>query len=459
MGDHCVPGPVVVATEIAESNKWSRAFHCFKSEPNIFFAEYALELTAAAANPIPTCSFIQFLSRCLKIDRTQSHPEREIGRESDTDAASGLHGSSSVSSSSLKDGILCCAMAFVPGLLRGAGRLRGHHAYFLLILLKDVIKEIRGTPRIGPFVAQSSVSLHLFLCHCDYGPAAAKLVEVLTLLVDDSTLGPCDVGDKIAVFKCSLNICSVIVSRINDSSCQDRTLVSDCSFLARSGLESNQNVAIIFLPVMKLLNGIVTVKLYPELESCTVQKSELSAMSIDLDQLLKCIFSVRPVPALLAALSESDPSLVLTMLLTIEVHLRLDIIINQAGVDPLTRESRIYSSLLQTITDNKLEPIQMFMWLIKDALCYDASVLIDLLCGSETVALKYILRVVKYMKTNPTRLTKIAHGVAAEPLTAFLKALVDSLLKLNRRQMLPFNAKPLCDSIGNILEVVQHSTA
>lgn len=421
-----------VQTELSETREWSSAYLCYQHSPERFAATHRTPLLTACQHPAPSCSLVQFLSRCLKLGRAHSHPERNIGR------AAAVH--TRQDSGNRQDGIIIeCALALLPNALLRMENAPGHYAYFVLILLKDILKG--HTPERASFSAlYIAQSLHVFSGHVSYGPALAKLMELCMALIDEKCLEAYSIHESLDVFTAVLATFAAIAENTDFRSPESH---EKCKFIEKEAFGGCFAAAYLFSSVLRLLNRTLAIRLYPDLD---MEKDVYLVESLcnQVDVMLRSIIGTCGAGDILAILSEDDPSLMLVLLGMLEIQLRLSVVSEH---DHVTKNS--YSSLLQLFRENGFDPTTTFLWFINDGLCMDTSVLVDLVSSSETVALKYVLRIVKYVKLNFVELQQTEGG--AETVELFLGKFSTTLRKLQCRKVLPFKAEALCLSIDDVL--------
>jgi uncharacterized protein (UPF0147 family) len=180
--------------------------------------------------------------------------------------------------------------------------------------------------------------------------------------------------------------------------------------------------------------------------------------------------------SLLQGLAEDDVALISSLLHLLEVYSRLSslaasVVLLQNKIDFAKIED--FLSLLRSV---KFDPIGSFIWFVRDALCGDVTVLLDLVTSNETDALQYVLRVLKFidgatsdtlmlrrhLKQQPCILGSFASHNATQTtvyedssdeggddgpvvpfILSFLRAFTEQLGRMQRADLLPFNAEPL----------------
>lgn len=423
----------------ADCALWNAAYVCFKNNPNEFEALYRASVSEAAF----TCSFVQFLSRCLKFNRKGSHPERDIG----------LTEASRVEETRETMDLLMLAVDRVlPQLLPQISDVPGFFAYFILVLLKDVLKEMHRIHMPHPLILQAAQSLQQFSCHYCYQPVAIKILDVATILVGQECLDCCSRSDSLLVCETVIRSHYIILRIIESSEDLEQTSECICRLISRAGQRRCRAVADLLLSLIRLLNRLFTIHLYPESEATEFSVPLANLLSAAF-QLLHDILNIYVIDDLLVALSENDSSLMLLLLDSLECFLRLNII-----VDRRPDNVSVYESFVNFMKRSNLGPVHMFLWLLKNGVCTDMSVLVDLISGSETVALKYTLRIIKYLNSHTSEVIA-ANGRSTTDTTLLMSCLSEldeKLQKLNRKGMLPFNANLLSRNLQAIGGALLH---
>lgn len=424
-----------ISSEISDGSFWSGAYQALacSSDYNSFENCYGERIVAACADDFPSCSFIQFLSKCLKSGRSSSHPERDIGRA----AHPKVQVDRGQCARRAADFVASSAGPLLLRLMQRAASVPGYYAYFILILLKDVLKEIRSKSSDFPLVGAAAASLNLFAAHYSYSPVAVKLMDVSRILIEESTLLHCSQSESVLILASVIQSYALIFSAVRLRTTDE--VICDCRLLSREGPSARKAAAELSMAAMGLLSRAAAIALYPDVE--IEQKEGILQILIAADKLLCDIYSDHNLWDVLTELSDDDSALLLFLLDTLEVLLRLNFIITaHDSVSP-------YKSLLENFRRHELDPVLMFEWLITVALCLDMSVLVDLISGSETVALKYTLRIVSYLKSHCLK------GLYANEsqLQRSLQELSALLYKLNKKRVLPFDATYLIESIDCIL--------
>jgi hypothetical protein len=440
--------------------RWTQLFIQLKSNPKEFLPNEFPSLLHSFSSNICDCSFVQFLSRCLKLSRQASHPERKVGRSTEL-----LPNEDGDVIRKICIGITMELTEHIPTVIKSLNGLPDYHIYFVLILLKDYLKESVlpssiHSPTFSDIVPIIAEGLSALDDALTYRPVAGKTSEVFMLLLSSrfsSVLRPLPLRIRL--------IGAVIawIVKVGDRSCRETHAISCAAtdFPALVGRERGLDATFMITPFTVALNE--TLKLRLEAAASASGCSMADSTTLDRDaHSLRLFFeeyiSRRPIDAYILELSSSDAEVVKFLLNVVELFLRLEEVIKSLQGDSDSDKLQIYNGLREVIVRYGFEPASTFVIFIEIVLCFDPLVLVDLVSNNETVALEYTIRIVKYINLrrdlfrdiliNSQQQQCYAIKASARQFIRFLRSFRDKLIKLNDSRVLPFRPQKICDLLN-----------
>ena len=148
------------------------------------------------------------------------------------------------------------------------------------------------------------------------------------------------------------------------------------------------------------------------LERCLVaEEANVTATSIT-NFLMEYCFPHLNAFSVLHHLAGNDQDLISFCCTFLKIQLRLEhILTTRDSSSGAVEIPSFHGKLLKVMEERGFSAMLLFLAFIEVALSFDASVLLDLLCNSETAALEYLLRVTKFllMENKSSLSIKIAH--------------------------------------------------
>lgn len=179
---------------------------------------------------------------------------------------------------------------------------------------------------------------------------------------------------------------------------------------------------------------------------------------------------------MLQGLAEDDSALITFLLHLFDVFSRLSAL--AASLPDGCEHKGALSRFISLLNSIDLDPLSTFVWFIREALCADATVLLDLVTSTETEALLYLLRICKLLCTAPEHLLKSrcidsdfnnterstnSDGLDDDEsedgnnptVSEFMSTFIDRLQRMQRAGLLPFNSAPLINAAGRAIARIE----
>jgi hypothetical protein len=407
-------------------------------------------------------------------------------------------------------------------------------AYFLLILTKDFLKEIpthlplkkatgsdptidmsqkrrlsdvssdtASNPTMSRYDAYMLVleALDAFSSRCGkYRPIAVKCAALASELVKVQVPSRAQALHVLSVSVRSISSSIEAIQLASLSTASSSGDLRSAHFLEASsscGSSTGALVALLFVPALSsLARALREVEAETETDSPSCTKTCVQSLTIliDLIATVSCCLNrildisrnvegveLSKAEALLQGLAEDDASLVSSLLHLLDVHSRLTSLMASTAQFRNTIDLTLFVDFLCLLRSLQLDPIGAFSWFVREALCSDVTVLLDLVTSNETDALLYLLRVLKfvggaasdaliiqYHPKQPSTLNSFKTHEAKSPpcgmfddspqmldkdddptvpfLLSFLRSFAERLGRMQRAGLLPFNAGPLASA-------------
>jgi hypothetical protein len=368
----------------------------------------------------------QHVSKCLKIERSYAHPERSIGKKRQhVQTIQRIDCSThivrfffDIAASTQK--LLCCRSP--------------HHIYFFVCCLFDVTKYLceQSVSSFHEFrMSLRHVLSSLQRCYESLQPsndlAAKEQNEDLDQQKCIREYYPlhCKVVQLLAYFAAHHGTAdSTILGDLTAFSDVLRSLTYSDPHLETAASSFEQSTCSRFIDARGQRDQFVALYIQFVLCLCDEALKEFSHTHFDCRkalQLMEDVFRLHREEALVVRLRNDDKDMVGCLLKLATIALRCSAPCTLPATDgpkdsaseapSITKQVSIFSSHLCT---EKLDILSAFVHFLKDGIFFDELVLIDLLCGTETPALQYILRVSKTLQAECAKLPSICAALGTK---------------------------------------------
>jgi hypothetical protein len=433
--------------ELEQFRRWNEMFVAYKKDKKEFWARHYNFLNCYIYSDEATrnASFVQFLSKCFKLSRRASHPERLIGVRSDTCEIYSLVNDTDEGSKELL--ILLCWNFLNKIVLQCHEKeilFRNHYIYFILILIKDTTKESHKFDGVSPqevFIFHVKC-MYCFIPYFVYSPITSKYFDLIQNVIKKSFMWDplqmhLDLKRIVTLFELLQDLEKVIDAESFPSLNRSENV---CNFISSVPPSKEYLTSMMVMPVMAATNILLKIM------CCDGQVSNsdnfyvaISAVSLSMsciDRLSKraSIFKV------ISILSENDSQLITLLLSVVEVNLRLKHLLYESEIpSPFVPQLSLLDGVLNS---NDIQPSRTFNIFLQDCICFDEAVLIDLISSSETNTLEYLTRIVKILYESRNA-TNAMHSEFSKPVSDFFTRFLTLLKRMQYRNILPFNAELL----------------
>lgn len=417
--------------------------------------------------------YLQLLSKLLKHNRSASHPERDIGK-SRRDVNNSMIDLKEI----INIGVInmqkllyiietvandcreqCMTEYKVPAEDQTKSSILLSRIFFIYSFVLDVLKEC-NLPQKKHLLCESQDDTNIVLVNVivehfaklnieyvvNYSPICHKLNDIVKVLLQLPLFGPIDTTNlhqKLSIF--IIKLCC----RQYETSTSVKN--NHFNYLNCSFIESSSHVAHGMHLLMQILN-------YTLVHVTTNDINQLSMTSINrlVEKITTEYLSIvrdRGINEILLQLAESDKEIVSFLLNMIEIVLRLEYLLGNTNNSALQLDPNLLQSTYSTLQDCGCDVISLFTYFIADVICYDSSVLLDLLISNETLALKYLLRATAYLENRIKNSSDLAGNCE------LYKEFHDSLGKMNivsSRQQTSRDGDILTDSSKSTVVVYEH---
>ncbi len=395
-------------------------------------------------------SFLQLLSKLLKHNRSASHPEREIGKSRSKSSHHNIDVREIINIGVVNMHLYLHKIEMISiNYQNTAIVLSQNDIFFIYSFVLDILKVCK-VPKKKHSLHESyddhmvkvvntivehfeKVNIGYVL---NYSPIRHKLCDIIKVLLQMPVF---ERNDTISFYK---RLSAFIIKICGESDDTLAALVNNdhfnyfhCSFIENDNYTFTAHGA-------HLLTQIINSTL---IYVSTSDINPLSMTSINrfLEEItteyLK-IIQARGIYEILKQLSEDDKEIISFLVDIIENILRFEYLLGDSNHLEIQLDMRLLNSIYDNLQECGSNVLVLFLYFITDIICYDSTVLLDLLISNETLALKYLLRVTSYLESMINNISNVPENVDLYDL--FYK----SLKKLNSFA----TSKKLCLNDANI---------
>jgi hypothetical protein len=379
----------------------------------------AILLSQEMAGKVPV---LQLLSACLKSSRALSHPERLLGkkRPAESHTSFGIGDETTPDDNVSNELIIVSEFAgcfdslwtLLVGTTTSSSSsssatykpAANHVVYFFLCLCGDVLKVLSKS-RVPDDNRNVALRHSIVLKMCDfvsshgavlsestdiYWQSFTKAVQILlyelTHFENAEQLAVVQIGAAIVSANLFLDAQPVLDTIVTNYYDPNR-----CSFIS---VDADSHVfSILFAAHVTVLNTLLKMI---SLHSNAVSSATIELMD-NLFHALERTFQDMKWPMLMGLWSSDDKNMIFCLLQLAEIQLRLEHLVTAQTRTPTCLQ--FFDRFLATVSSYcSIE--QGFVYFVAIALRYDVSLLLDLLCGTETQTLQYLLRALKHIASR-----------------------------------------------------------
>lgn len=402
-------------------------FCSLKNENNLKFINVHLEFiktTLINSNDINALtSIMQLISKSFKLNRSSSHPERLIG----------LSLSSQIVTNNdilIRDKLILMINDAISILYLNSFeknfyknnftyelKYKSNYSYyfFLFSLTLDLLKEFKlnnnenNNKRKWSLTTENNINqdnninvlyniLDLFHSifqndsNCCfnllyYSPCCCKILDILKYSIHGNIIGNIDNNDIEFIFSKTSNILIIIIIKLKQE--RNDTNIYKCSFIdSYNNNHFYSSISILIEVFNKLL--VINPPDYPKQSDTIV---------VVANKLIDIFKNNMNIILILKKLSEDDKVVITCLLNLTEIQLRLENIKSNDiyNNNEISTKLLFYNDIYREFQSLSCDISSLFIVFISEIINFDTTILIDLLSSPETPALRYILRVSKFL--------------------------------------------------------------
>lgn len=366
-------------------------------------------------------SFLQLLSKLLKHNRSASHPEREIGKSHGKTSHHNINVREITNIGVVNMHLYLCKIEMSSICDQNTAMILSQNdTFFIYSFVLDVLKECK-LPQKKHSLCESRDD-HIFKVvntiveHFEkvnigyvlnYSPTRHKLNDIVNVLLQ---LPVFERNDTINFYQ-RLSAFIVKICCESDDTSAASANNSHSSYFHCSFIENNSNTFTVH--GVHLLTHIINNTL---IYVSTSDGNQLSTTSINsfLEKITTeyvNIVRARGMYEILKLLSEDDKEVISFLINVIENILRFEYFLGVSKDSVIQLDMQLLKSIYNKLQDCGNDVVVLFLYFITDIICYDSTVLLDLLISNETLALKYLLRVTSYLESMINNISNAEENV------------------------------------------------